>query len=226
MASSSLFELTNIVLRTTGDLAELSDSGGTDDVANASGGIGKRITDFFNLTIGAIEKRSNWSVLRFNATGVADGTNDVYEFIGSNDLRAGGTVSVWMAGQGMLEELTAEQFDKRLAEDDGANGVPTYFNRQSNASGILQIQIYPTPASGEVINVSAYQKATKFTQPPVDTETTQFDDDILVNGVLMHLDLYDQIDRGYATLFKDQLDISVMESISNRQIRIEADSYR
>jgi hypothetical protein len=222
MASSTLKELTNVVLRTTGDLAELT---ATQTVAGASGGIGKRITDFFNLVIGKIEKESNWAPLRWDSQGTTDGINDTYEFNGADDMRAGGVVSVSIDTLGILEEVTTAQFDK-LKSEGVIGGSASYFQRQISAAGLMQVQIYPLPAAGLTLNVRGYKKASKFTQPPVDTETTEFDDDLLVTGALMHIDLYDQIDRGYATLFMDGLAVAKLEAISNRQVRVTVESYK
>lgn len=225
MASSSLINLVNIILRTTGDASEIVDTAATTDVANATGGIGKRTTDFINLVIDKIEKSHNWAALRVDSTGTTDGVEDTYEFVGVQEMKSGGPVSVWVSDLGRLEEVTAEQFDKLKAEGGTAQGVPVYFQRQVSAAGNMQVQLYPLPATGYTLNISGYRRATKFTQPPVDTETTDFDDALIVTGVLMHIDMYDGMSRGYRALFGDALATAKLEAISNRQIRVEVEKY-
>ena len=227
MASSTLFNLVNSVLRLSGDLNDITDTGGTSDVHDAAGGVGRRITEMLNLVITKIEREGNWAALREDSFGTTDGVNDTYEFIGAADARGSGTVAVWVSGYGRLDEVTAEQFAKLVAEGGVAASTPLYFQRQLSAAGNLQIQMYPLPAANLTVNVSAYRKATKFsTNPAVDTETTEFDDDILVTGALMHLDLYDGLQRGYDVLFKDALNMMKLESMSNKHIRIEFEDYR
>lgn len=221
MASSDLKELVNIVLRTTGDLAELT---AAQTVAGAAGGIGKRITDFLNLTVTDLEKRTNWPALRLNVAGTTNGTDNTYEFVGTNDLRVGGNISVWVEGVGRLEELTPEQFDRFVAEEDTV-GVPTHYQRGVSPSGVLELQIYPLPTAGYTLHASGYQKATRF-DSAVDTGTTEFDDALLVYGALMHMDLFDGMQRGYDSLFKNQIDTTMMELFGNRRYHVEVEGYR
>lgn len=218
MSSSASLDLVNIILRTTGDAKEVA------TIAGSTGGIAERTIDFFNLTINQIERMTNWPALRVNSQGTANGVDDIYEFSGVDDVRVGSAVSVWIAAQDRLTELTPEQFDAKLAQD-ASGGLPLYFQRGVSGSGKLQIQIFPLPASGTIINVSGYKKATKFVSTS-DTTTTEFDDDILVYGALMHIDLYDGQDRGYASLFKDQMDATFIEIHGNRQIHMEVESYQ
>ncbi|NOR56980.1 MAG: hypothetical protein GQ474_00475 [Sulfurimonas sp.] len=225
MASSTLFELVNIVLRTTGDLDELTDNTLGTTVALAPSGIGKRIVDMLNLTIGKIERESNWAQLRENSVGTTDGVNDTYEISTVNDVKQGAPVAVWITDSGRLEEVTAEQFDKLRADGGSAAGIPQYFQRGVSATGNMSVQLYPMPATGYTVNVSGYRKATKFSQPPVDTETTDFNDDLLTTGALMHLDVYDGQPRGYDGLFIDLLASAKLEAISNRQVHIEVERY-
>jgi len=218
LASSTALDLVNTVLRTTGDAKPVT------TIAGSTGGIAERIIDFLNLVIGDVEKRNNWPALRSNSQGTANGVDDIFEFTGAEDLRVGGAVSVWISGSGeLLQELTPEQFDAALSS--GQSGTPIYFQRGVAASGKLQVQIYPKPTAGSIVNSSGYKKATKFTTAD-DTATTEFDDELLVYGALMHLDLYDGLDRGYAALFKQQLDVTALEVMSSRQIAVAVDNYQ
>ena len=218
MSSSTLLTLVNRVLATTGDASAVS------TVSGSIGGIAERITEFLNLTIGAIENRTNWAALRVNASGTADGTTDVFDFSGTEDVRSGGAVSVWIATKGIMQELTPEQFDTQVALQLN-EGNSLFFQRGAGTAGQLQVQLYPTPANGDIINMSAYKKATRF-DATVDTGTTELDDDVLVLGALMHLDSYDGLNRGYAALFQDQLNADVMANMSNRGTRVEVDGYQ
>jgi len=217
--SSTLLTLVNKVLVTSGDSSPVT------TVTGSVGGIAERITEFLNLTIGAIENRTNWAALRVNASGLASGNDDVFDFIGLEDVRSGGAVSVWIANKGLMQELTPEQFDTQLALQSNT-GNSLFFQRGTSVTdGKFQIQLYPTPANGDVISVSAYKRATRF-DSAVDTSTTEFDDDILVLGALMHLDSYDGLNRGYAALYQDQLNSDVMANMSNRGTRVEVDGYQ
>jgi len=216
--SSSLLTLVNRVLATTGDAKAVT------TVSGSVGGIAERITEFLNLTIGAVENKSNWASLRVNATGAANGTDDVFDFSGTEDVRSGGAVSVWIAAKGMMQELTPEQFDSQVALQLNT-GQSLFFQRGVSSANKLQVQLFPTPASGDVINISAYKKASRF-DATVDTGTTELDDDVLVLGALMHLDSYDGLTRGYATLYQNQLSSDVLSNIANRGIRVEVDGYQ
>lgn len=216
MASSTALTLVNKVLRLTGDYKAVS------TISGSPANIAERIIDFMNLVLGDIENKANWPILRVNATGTGDGTNDIFDFTGSEDVRTGGAVSVWIAGQDRLDELTPEQFDRALTE--GISGQPLYFQRGVSSTGKLQVQILPTPANGDVINMTAYAKATRL-DAANDSSTTEFDDDLLVYGALMHMDLFDQIDRGYAALYKYKLNDAMSEFFRNAQFQIEVESY-
>ena len=63
MASSTTLELANKVLRGTGDADQLT------TISGSVGGIGERIVEFLNLTIGDVEKAVNWPFLRVSAQG-------------------------------------------------------------------------------------------------------------------------------------------------------------
>jgi len=213
--SDTLLNLVNRVIRTTGDSKEISTVTGSL--------IGERITDFLNQTLGDVEQVANWPRLRVNAQGIGDGADDIFEFTGSDNVREDGPVDVWMPNISPLEELTAAQFDKQLAMNN--SGTPLWFQRGVASSGLVQIQINPTPANGDTINMSAYKRATRFSSI-VDTGTTEFDDDILIYGALMHMDAYDGLSRGYAALFKNHLENKVLSVYSNRIITVHVDSYR
>jgi len=213
--SDTLLNLTNRILRTTGDAKEVSTVSGSL--------IAERITDFLNQVIGDVEQIANWPRLRVNAVGTGDGVNDTFEFTGSENVREDGPVGVWIQDIDPLEELTPSQFDAQLAQNN--TGPPLWFQRGVASSGKASVQINPVPASGSVINMSAYKRASRF-DSTVDTGTTEFDDDILVYGALMHMDAYDGLSRGYASLFKNHMENKVLSVYSNRIITVHVDSYR
>jgi len=216
MSSSTALALVNDVLLLTGDYSSLS------TVAGAPGAIGERIIGFLNMTIADIERRGNWPELRVNAQGTADGITGIMTFSGTADLRADGAVSVWIPNHGELEEVSPEQFDIIVASGK-MTGLPNIFQRGSDATGKLQIQIHPLPVSGTVINVSAYKHATRFTN--TDTSITELPDDLLRLGALMHMDAYDGISRGYAALFEKALDGTLSKLYSNSNYQIMVESY-
>jgi len=214
--SDTLLNLVNRVIRTTGDGQE---------VTTVSGDLlAERITDFLNQTIGDVEQVANWPRLRVDAQGTGDGSSGTFDFTGTENIREDGPVSVWISGDGrVLDELTPIQFDAQLSKS--LTGKPLWFQRRVASTGKVSIQIYPVPASGSTVNMSAYKRATRFSSS-TDSGTTEFDDDVLVYGALMHLDAYDGLDRGYATLFKRHLDMKVAMVYSNRVFAVDADSYR
>ncbi len=213
--SDTLLNLVNRVLRTTGDAKE---------VTTVSGSlIAERITDFLNQTIGDVEQAANWPRLRIDAQGTGDGISGIFDFTGSQNIREDGPVSVWIAAQKLLDELTPVLFDAKKAAT--VTGSPLWFVRRVSSTGKAEVEIYPIPASGDVINMSAYQRASRF-DSTVDAGTTEFDDDILAYGALMHLDAYDGLDRGYASLFKNHLNMKKMSVFSNRVFAVETDSYQ
>jgi len=216
MSSSTALVLVNDVLSLTGDYQQIT------TIAGSAGGIGERIIGFMNLTISDIERKANWPELRVNSQGISDGISGVMDYSGIGDVRADSAVSVWIDGQAAMQEVTPEQFDIIVASQK-LTGLPTVFQRGSTIDGLLEIQIYPTPASGTIINASAYKKATRLTTS--DTSTTEIDDDLLRYGALMHIDAYDGMDRGYATLFKGALDASISKLYSNANYQIMIESY-
>jgi len=218
MASSTALTLANRVLRLTGDANQQA------AIVGSVGGIAERIVEFINIVISDVEKKANWPFLRVDSSGVADGVSDTYTFVGTENVRIGGAVGASIQKLHALQELSPEQFDVVSAEQKIV-GRPQYFQRKANAtSGLLEIQIYPLPVAGDVINVTAYKKATRLTT--VNTSVTEIDDDILVYGALMHLDAYDGIDRGYASLYRYHLDTYLMEAQANRSYRVMVDTYR
>lgn len=201
--SDTLLNLTNRALRETGDAKEVTTISGSL--------IAERITSFLNQVLGDLEQAIEakppnnpvrWPFLRVDSTGTGDGTNDTFDFTGSENVREDGPIDVWIPTLGKLHPLKASDFDAHLAL--GESGNPEYFQIRVASTGKAEIQIYPLPANGLVINMSAYKRASRF-DSTVDSGTTEFDDDILMYGLLMHLDAYDGLDRGYASLFKNHL---------------------
>jgi len=215
MGSTALV-LVNDILLLTGDNAALT------TISGSVGSIGDRIVGFMNLTISDVEKRANWPELRVNAQGISDGITGVMDYTGVGDVRADSAVSVRIDGQGLLQEVTPEQFDIIVAGNK-VTGLPAIFQRGSTLGGALEIQIYPTPAVNTVIDVSAYKRATRFTTS--DTSTTEIDDDLIRYGALMHMDAYDGMDRGYAALFKGSLDGAVLKLYSNANYQVMIEDY-
>jgi hypothetical protein len=221
--SSTALTLVNRVLAVTGDYKSLT------TISGSPAGIGARIVEFLNLTIGDVEKRTNFPFLRVNSQGTGDGTNDIFVFSGTEDVRFGGAVSVWLAQNGVAKELTPSQFDAVVASPNTTSASTTstdyYFQRGVDATtNKLTIQLYPTPPTGVTINITAHKKATRL-DSATDTSVTEIDDDVLVYGALMHMDAYDGMDRGYSALYKNHLDEYVMEFYANRDIQITMESY-
>jgi len=216
MSSSTALALVNDVLLLTGDYSSLA------TVAGAPGDIGERIVGFLNMTIADIEKKGNWPELRVNAQGTADGITDIMSFSGTQDIRADGAVSCWIADQSLMDEVTPEQFDSIVASRK-MTGLPKIFQRGSDVNGKLQVQIHPMPSAGDVVNVSTYKHATRFTTS--DTSTTELPDDLLRLGALMHMDAYDGMNRGYNTLFQDALAGSLAKLYSNMNYQVMVESY-
>lgn len=213
---STALSLVNEVLLLTGDNNALT------TITGSVGSIGERIVGFMNLTISDIEKKANWPVLRSDSTGVADGINDKYDFVGTEDIRAGSAVSVWIENLSQLDEVTPEQFDIIVASRK-MTGRPAIFQRGVGTTGKLQIQMHPMPTSGDVIHVTAYMKATRFTN--TDTSTTELDDDLIRYGALMHMDAYDGQQRGYAALFRGAVNSAIAQMYSNTNYQMMVENY-
>jgi len=213
---SSALTLVNEVLLLTGDYQQLT------TIAGNPGNIGERIVGFMNLAISDIERKANWSELRVNSTGTGDGVNNVFDFSGTSDVRADSVVSAWITGLRQIGEVTPEQYDIIIASQK-LTGQPQIFQRGSSSTGKLEIKIFPAPAVGDVINVSAYKRATRFTT--TDTSTTELDDDLIKYGALMHMDAYDDMNRGYAELYKDALNSALAKLYSNSNYTTMVESY-
>lgn len=207
---STALTIVNDVLLLTGDSSPLT------AIDGSIGSIGERVRSFMNLTLSDIEKKANWPELRVNSQGTADGITGIMNFTGTDDVRADSAVSVWISAHKVMDEVTAEQFDIIVASQRMI-GLPQIFQRGSDATGQLQIQIHPMPAAGSIINVSAYKRATRFT---TDTSTTEIDDDLIRYGTLMHMDAYDGMDRGYSALFKGAVDGSILKLYSNSNFQV------
>ena len=214
--SSTALDLVNKVLLLTGDLTSIT------TIVGSTGNIGERIIGFMNLAISDIENRANWPVLRVNAKGAADGLTDVMTFSGTEKVGAESPVSVWIEGQKALTEVTAEQFDMIMAKT-AVTGPPEVFQRGEDSTGNLQIQIYPKPAQGAIVNISGYKKATRLTNS--DTSTTELSDEHILYGALMHMDSYDGMDRGYAALFRSSVDGALLKLYSNANYQVMVDGY-
>ena len=213
---STALTLVNEVLLLTGDYQQVT------TIAGNPANIGERIVGFMNLTISEIEKSANWPILRVNSKGTADGVSSTFSYTGSGSLNADAAVSVWIEGQGKLDEVTPAQFDEIFASTS-ITGLPSVFQRGATTTGLLEIQVYPTPTAGAIVNVSGYRRATRLTT--VDTSTTELDDDLIKYGTMMHMDAYDGMDRGYAQLFKESLNSYKTKMFSNQSIRIMPESY-
>ena len=208
--SSPALTLVNDVLSLTGDAGSQTTIAGS--------GISERVVRFINIVSDQINARPiNWTQLRTNAQGTGDGVNDIFEFTGADDVQSTSVISVWLPAYGRVTEVTARQFDDAVADPSITYTQPTIYQRGTNTAGQAQVQIYGLPASGDVINMSAYKKPTRL-DPTDDNSVTEFDDDILILGTLMHMDAYDGLDRGYASLFNDRLDLMVLEEMRNMEI--------
>jgi len=220
MASSSALTLVNKVLSLTGDYLPTATA-----ITGLPGYIGERIINFLNVVIGDVEKATNWPVLRVESSGTGNGTDTKWTFNGTEDVRVGGGVSVWIPQIGNLKELDAEQFNEIKALDS-AGGNPRYFVRYVDAvSGKLGVEIFPAPLSGQVINMTAYRKATRL-DAAIPTGTTDFDDDILVYGALKHMDAFDGMDRGYAAQYQNHLNDMIVSTHSNVDYVRTVEDYR
>jgi len=196
----------------------------TDVISGATGNIGKRIIDFMNNAIDMIAGASiNWPSLRLDSQGTADGINDIYEFSGTQTANVGGAVSIWVVGVGQMMEVTPAQFDKFVA-DSALTGNPQIFQRGVASSGRVQIQLYPLPTAGQIINMSGFIRPTVLSED-APAAISEFDTSLIVNGTLMQMDSYDGVGRGYATLFSNSLANEVLNIVGNQALRIEVEDY-
>jgi len=221
MAGSTLKELVNKVLRTTGDLDEL---GNNDTVSNTAGGIGKRIVDFFNLVISDIEKSTNWDFLySLETIDVIAPTSEVV----SQDIYNGISVSVTLSGKAIvLKELTISQLLEVRLQLSSQSGVDFFARRSDPSTGTMTMMFVTELPIGSVVNVSGYRRARTFDTLLIDdTATCDFDDTIVVYGVLAQLDSFDQLNRGYSSMYASQLTNSILFQNSNKETRVTVESY-
>ena len=218
MSSSTALQLVNKVLILTGDYQPLS------TIANSPADIGARIVHFLNEAIADIDSAINWPQLRITATGTGDGTSDLFDFSGTEDVRFDGAISVWIPNVGRLVELPPQEFDSVQAENV-IRGNPVYFMRGVGQGNKLQLQIYPVPANGQTINLTAYRRATRL-DPAVDTSTTDFDDELLIYGAMAHMDAFDGMDRGYGPMFQKALYDAILKTYSNVEYKRAVESYK
>jgi len=216
--SSDALTLTNRVLRLTGDLPQVT------AIVGSVGGVAERIVEYLNLTIGDIERRRNWDILRVDASGLGNGVDTLFDFGGTEDVRSYGGISIWITGQGSLRERTPEQLNELKAAPAPISGQPLYFTRKAGLTGKAQFEIFPAPSNGQVINMTAYRKAVRF-DAAVATSTTEFDDDALVYGAMYHLDAFDGLNRGYAPIYNDIVLKMIEEATMNREIQAVPESY-
>jgi len=216
--SSDALTLTNRVLRLTGDLPQVA------TIVGSVGGVAERIVEYLNLTIGDIERRRNWDILRVDASGLGNGVDALFDFGGAEDVRSYGGISIWITGQGSLTERTPEQLNELKAAPAPISGQPIYFTRKAGLTGKAQFEIFPAPSNGQVINMTAYRKAVRF-DATVTTSTTEFDDDALVYGAMYHLDAFDGLNRGYAPIYNDIVLKMIEEATMNREIQAVPESY-
>jgi len=223
--SSDALTLTNRVLRLTGDLPQITGSPKqAAAIIGSVGGVAERIVEYLNLTIGDIERRRNWDILRVDASGLGNGVDALFDFGGTEDVRSYGGISIWITGQGSLAERTPEQLNELKAAPAPISGQPIYFTRKAGLTGKAQFEIFPVPSSGQMVNMTAYRKATRF-DATVATSTTEFDDDALVYGAMYHLDAFDGLNRGYAPIYNDIVLKMIEEATMNREIQAVPESY-
>lgn len=215
--SSTALQLVNKVLRFTGSYKQLT------AIAGSVGGIGERIVEMLNLVIGDVESRTNWAALRSDSTGTGDGSTTIFEFVGADDVREDGPVSVTV-GRNALQEMTVEQLDAVKATQ-AVTGQSKFFTRGLSATGNAQIEIYPAPAVGDAITMSAYKRATRL-DATLPNGTTEFDDELLVAGAVMHMDAYEGQNRGYAQIYASLVDRRLLSNYAGMKVVTTVDSYK
>lgn len=219
MASSSALVLVNNCLELTGDYVDLT------DIYTSPNNIGLRYLNFLNLVIADLGRfgGGNWPQLRVDSQGLADGVTGIMEYSGSDIIRADGPVSVWLGNRTMppLDEVTPAEFNTIVANNE-LTGLPSVFQRGVSSSGNMTVQIFPIPAKDDIINVTAYRKPTKLAS---NTDTTDFDDDILIAGAMKHADAYDGLDRGYGAEYANLKAELYTRVYGNMKIRITPEDY-
>ena len=218
MASSTGLVLVNRILSTTGDYENIA------DLTTSPAGIASKIIDFFNIIVSDMEQASEWPELRieeaFTAPAPSGSNPTSFISVNTNDIPPNGVSNVWVVGGDLLDELSPSQFDKVVAQN-ASGTVPRYFRRSyDSATSKPTIDIYPAPVLNDVVKVSMYRRATKLvitspTGTPADGGTTEFDDGVLVYGVLAHMDAYDGVDGGYMNLYRAMKETAVSANTRN-----------
>jgi len=216
MATSTALIFVNKVLSLTGDLPALT------TVVGSPNGIADRILNFANLTIDSISRKSDWPELRLDFTGSTDNTG--YMTIPSSNNANFRGITYVSSGKHLLEAASASQMAKMVAENTIGGQAPRFYNRSQDINGSLQIQLYPVPASGDTVNLTAYVEPNVFTV--LDTSTASFYDALVLYGTLAQLDIYDGQDRGYAIMFANELKQALTATFDGDGFRITPESYR
>jgi len=217
MASATALTLVNRVLSTTGDYTSLS------TVVGSPGGIAERIINFLNITIADVGRIMDMPILYNTFSATADGLNGVWaspDVTSANDS----TIAVSVDRQ-YLEEVSLAQMTRHKTVRD-ITGLPQVFSRRRNAAGGLEVEIYPVPASGSLINIEAYNNPSELTVTDLATTELTGIDDILVLGALSHMDAYDGMNRGYEAKYQASKNKLFTHLNRNKQIRIQPESYR
>jgi len=216
MASSTALELVNRALITTGDYAKLN------TVINSPADIAERIISFLNLVVADVGRIMDFPILSEVFNGISDGTSSKFQSSTGTGMAANSVRSCSVNGI-RLELVTDAQLVSYRA--DGIAGLAQFFSITRLPTGELEADVFPTPASNLPVSIIASNDPSPFTL--VDTSTTEYTgmDDILLLGVLQHMDAFDGLNRGYAKLYAEAKLKLYTHMNRNMQIRITPESY-
>jgi len=217
MASSTALDLVNQIIVMTGDYSKLS------TVVNSPSNIAERIINFLNMAVRDIAKSADLPELRYDFVGTADGTNFIWDVTGA-DVRPDSAVVVTV-NQYTMEEVSPGKLQMLRKEGSYNGGRSRFFARSASSSGLLSVELYPTPANGDTIEIVSYKRPTLFTVS--DTSTTEImNDDLLILGALAHMDAFDGLNRGYIQRYEVERNRARTQRWKNQQIRIQPEDYR
>lgn len=216
MASDTALNLVNQILVMTGDYEKLA------TVVGSPANIAERYIHSLNYTIDDLRNTIQFEELRYDFTGTADGINDTWDTSGAN-VEPSAAVKVTV-DKNVLEEVTWGRMQE-LKATNPYPGQPAFFSRLSTSTGNLSIQIYPTPATGQTINIVSSITPTKFTLN--DTDTTEINDNtLLVMGAIAHADAFVGMERGYMQLYQAMKRERWVARNRNLDLRVQVEDYR
>ena len=215
MPSDTVLNFVNKALRITGDYEPL----GT--VVSSPANIADRIVDYANIVLDDVTRKIEFSDLDLSFSVVATGIDNEYVVAGA--LTRPNSALTCTVGTTVLEEVSRQKLHEIRAQNL-YTGQSRYFARFAGTIGELGVDIYPLPPAGETITVLGSLEATKFTVADASVTEIQADDLILL-GIVAHMDSYSGMERGYMQLYEAAKARAWKDTFEHQALRVECEDY-